>query len=79
MTDTEIQIQLDSKHLAHRSQNNWAIQRRQPDGSYDLVANWTGGRRSLLQWCDANDVHPTRDAEALLAKLPEANGFRERG
>lgn len=78
MTDTEYTIALDLKTRALRSGNKWAISRLQPDGSWDMQAHWTGGRRSLLTWCEENDIHPTRDAEALLAKLPESTGFRER-
>jgi hypothetical protein len=78
MTDTEITIPLDAKHRAIRSAPKWVIQRRQPDGSWDMIDHWAGGRRSLLQWCEANGVYPTRQAEAQLALLPEGIGFRER-
>lgn len=78
MTDTETTIQLDAKTRALRSGNRWAVTRMQPDGSYDLLEAWTGGRRSLLQWCEANGVYPTREAEALLQTLPEGTGFKER-
>lgn len=78
MTDTEITILLDAKHKALRSNNRWCIQRRQPDGSWDMIRTWSGGRRSLLQWCDENGVYPTRDAEAQLALIPESTGFKER-
>lgn len=76
---TEIVILIDAKHKALRSGNKWCIQRRQPDGSYDLLKAWTGGRRSLLQFCDEQGIVPTRDAEAALGAIPEASGFRERG
>lgn len=79
MTDTEISIQLDHKHIARRSQNRWAVQRRLPDGTYDTLKTWTGGRRSLLQYLDEQGIVPTRDAEAALSTIPEASGFRERG
>lgn len=75
---TEITIQLDAKHRALRSGSRWAVTRMQPDGAYDLVLAWDGGRRSLLQWCEANKVYPTREAEAQLALLPEGVGFKER-
>lgn len=78
MTDTEHTVLLDLKTKANRSGNKWVVSRLQPDGSWDMQAHWTGGRRSLLTWCEANDVYPTRDAEAQLAVLPEATGFRER-
>ena len=78
MTD-EVTIQLDAKHKAHRSNNRWAVQRRQPDGSYDLLKAWSGGRRSLIQYLDEQGIAPTRDAEAALALIPESSGFRERG
>lgn len=76
---TEITIQLDAKHKAHRSQNRWAVQQKQANGAYDTIATWSGGRRSLYQWCEQNDVHPTRGAEQKIDALPEASGFRERG
>ena len=79
MTDTEISIQLDHKHIARRSQNRWAVQRRQPDGSWDCQRTWSGGRRSLLQFLDEQGIAPTRDAEAALALVPESSGFKERG
>lgn len=77
-TDEETEIELDRKTKAVRYQNQWAVQRKQPNGSWDLIASWSGGRRSLLQWCSANDVHPTAEAEAALSLLPESTGFRER-
>jgi hypothetical protein len=78
MTDTEITLVLDRKHRALRSGSRWAIQRLQPSGDWDLLSHWNGGRRSLLNWCEANDVHPDRAAEAALERLPESDGFRER-
>lgn len=69
---------MDLRTRAIRSGNRWAIQRLLSDGSWDMQTFWNGGRRSLLAWCEANDVHPTRDAEAALALLPESTGFRER-
>lgn len=78
MTDTEQTFQLNAKTRAIRSGMRWAIQRLQPDGSYDLEMFWNGGRRSLYTWCAANEVHPSRDAEAAIDLLPESNGFRER-
>lgn len=74
----DAEIQLDRKTRALRSNDRWAIQRLMPDGSWDATAFWQGGRRTLLQWCEENDVHPTREAEAVLALLPESTGFRER-
>lgn len=76
---SDIVIDLDAKHKAHRSGSKWLVQKRQADGSWDMVAHWAGGRRSLLQWCESNGVYPTRAAEELLATLPESTGFRERG
>lgn len=78
MTNTEVTIDLDRKTRALRSGNRWAIQRLLPSGEWDLASHWNGGRRSLLAWCAANDVHPTRAAEAALDLLPESEGFRER-
>lgn len=78
MTDTEQQIQLDKKHRLLRSGARLAIQKLQPDGSYDMVAAFQGGARSIVQWCAANGVYPTREAEAEIARIPE-QGFRDRG
>lgn len=75
---TEIKIPLDRKHIALRSGDRWAVQRLQPDGKYDTIAAWDGGRRSLFHWCQRNDVHPSREAEQQLALLPESFGFRDR-
>jgi len=79
MTDTETTIQIDARHRAIRSGNRWALIHRQPDGTYDTLRTWAGGRRSLLQYLDEQGIAPSRDAEAALAKLPENSGFRERG
>ena len=78
MTDTEQSIQIDAKTRAHRSGNRWAVQRRLPDGSWDMAKTWTGGRRSLLLYLEGEDIHPSRDAEAALAQIPESQGFKER-
>lgn len=78
MTTTEHTILLDLKTRAHRSGNRWAVSRLQPDGTWDMIAAWAGGRRSLLAWCEANDVYPTRAAEAQLDLIPESSGFRDR-
>lgn len=74
---TETTIELDRKHRAIRSGDRWAVQRRQPDGSYDLVHAWTGGRRSLVQWCADNEIYPSREAERILDGLSEG-GFKDR-
>lgn len=79
MTDTERTIPIDAKTTAIRSGNRWAIRRRQPDGSWDTMKTWAGGRRSLLQYLDEQGIVPTRDAEAALAQVPESQGFKERG
>lgn len=78
MADTEQTFVLDRKHRALRSANRWAVQKQLPNGDWDMVASWGGNRRSLIQWCEANDVHPSREAEAALALLPESSGFRDR-
>ncbi len=75
---TERTIDLDRKTRALRSGSRWAVQKLQPDGSWDMVAAWTGGRRSLLKWCEENHVAPTREAEAQLAVIPESDGFKDR-
>lgn len=77
MTATEVTIDLDRKHRAIRSGDRWAVQRRLPEGGYDLVAAWAGSRRSLVQWCAENGVYPSRDAERILDGLSEG-GFRDR-
>ena len=76
---TEHSIALDRKHIAHRSENRWAVTRLKADGSYDLVEAWDGGRRTLLKWCENHGVYPDRQALAALELLPEASGFRDRG
>ncbi len=78
MPDTETTIVLDAKTKAIRSGSRWAVQKRQPDGSWDMVAAWDGSRRSLLQWAERNGVYPTREAEAILSTLPEGTGFKDR-
>ena len=75
---TEITIDLDRKHRALRSGDRWAVQKRLPDGSYDLLEAWTGGRRSLYHWLELHHISPDRNAEQILARLPEATKFRER-
>jgi len=75
---TETTIQLDIKTRAIRSGDRWAVQRLKPNGDWDMIANWAGGRRSLVHWCERNDVHPSRAAETVLATLAESTGFRER-
>lgn len=79
MTDTEQTFTLDKKHQALRSGNRWAIQRQQPDGSWDMIDNWQGGRRSLIQWAERHGIAIERDTEAALELIPESDGFRERG
>ena len=78
MTDTEQTLDLDRKTRAIISGARIAIQRLQTDGKYDMVATLQGGGRTVTRWCEANDVHPSRDAEAVLATLPDV-GFRYRG
>lgn len=78
MTDTEITIPIDAKTIALRSGNRWAVRRRQPNGDWDTARTWAGGRRSLLQFLDEQGIVPTRDAETLLAQVPEQQGFKER-
>lgn len=75
---TDVTIQLDRKHKAHRSGDRWAVTRMLPDGSYDLVEAWDGSRRSLIQWCSQHDVYPSREAEQVLDSLSETTGFRDR-
>jgi len=69
------EITLDAKHTAIRDGDQWQVSRLHPSGQYRTVANWTGNRRSILQWCEDNDVHPTRQAESILASLPERTAF----
>ena len=78
MTPTETTIRLDAKTRALRSGDRWATQRLQPDGSWDTLETWSGGRRSLFHWMEKHDVHPSRDAEAILNTLAESTGFRDR-
>lgn len=77
MTDTEQTIDLDKKHRLLRSGARLAIQKLQPDGSWDMIASMQGGARAISRWCEDNGVSPTREAEALIARVPET-GFKER-
>ena len=73
-------IDLDRVHRAEPDQDGtgWTISRRKNDGTYTPLVSWTGGRRSLLQHCEDLDIHPSRDAEQVLARIPESSGFKER-
>lgn len=75
---TEVTIDLDRVHRAVRSGDRWAIMKRQPDGSWDSVETWSGGRRSLFHHCERHGIVPSREAETQLATLPESTGFRDR-
>lgn len=75
---TEITIELDRVHRAIRSGNRWAIMKRMPDGGYDTLRTWAGGRRSLFRQCEEFGIAPTRQAEAQLAVIPESDGFKDR-
>lgn len=77
MADTEQTIDLDRKTRLIRSGARLAIQKLLPDGSWDMVATMSGGARTITRWCQENGVAPTREAEAAIAKIPEA-GFKER-
>lgn len=75
---TDVLIQIDARHKAHRIDNErWVIQKRTKDDAYDMIANWTGNRRSLLRWLEDNKVQPSRAAEEQIAALPERKGFKE--
>lgn len=78
MTDTEITIELDRVHRAVRSADRWALMKRQPDGSHDSIAVWSGGRRSLFHRLEELGIVPSRAAEEQLATLAESVGFRDR-
>lgn len=75
---TELTIDIDRKTRALRSGERWVLQQKQPDGTYDMVDHWAGGRRSLFQKLEELHIVPTREAEAALALIPESNGFKER-
>lgn len=75
---TEITIELDRVHRAIRSGDRWALMKRKPDGTYDSLLVWSGGRRSLFHRCEELGIVPSREAEAQLAVIPETFGFRER-
>lgn len=72
---TEITIDVDMKVRVIRSDDKWVIQKKQPDGHYDMIDHWTGNRRSLMRWFEDNNVHPSREAERQLALLPERRSF----
>lgn len=71
-----IVIQVDHKTKVHRDGDSWAVTKLQPDGHYDMIDHWHGNRRSLMIYLEENNIHPTREAEAQLARLPERRGFR---
>lgn len=77
-TPTETIITIDRVHRAIRSGDRWAVQRHMPDGTWDALDMWSGGRRSLIQWLDRRRIVPSREAERQLADIPEATGFRDR-
>ncbi len=77
MTDSQTIIDLDRKTRAIIDGARVAIQRLQTNGEYDAVAFLQGGGRTIARWCTANDVHPSREAEAVLGALPDV-GFKER-
>lgn len=77
MTDTERTINLDRKTRCIISGARIAIQRLQQNGEWDATDFLSGGGRAIVRWCQANDVYPTRDAEAVLMTLPDV-GFKER-
>lgn len=76
---TEHTIPLDAKHTAVRSGNRWAVMQRKPDGTLDAIGAWSGGRRSLFQFLEKHGIAPSRAAEAALERLPEQDGFKDRG
>ncbi len=78
MTDTEITIEIDRVHRAVRSGDRWALMKRQPDGSHDSIAVWSGGRRSLFHRLEELGIVPSREAEERLSQLPESTGWRDR-
>lgn len=69
------EIQLDARTVAIRTGDDWRIDQKQRDGKYRTVAEWMGNRRTLLHWCEENHVHPSREAESLLAQMPERTAF----
>lgn len=71
----DVTIDIDMKVRAIRSGDKWVVQRRQPDGSFDMLDHWTGNRRSFMRWLEDNGVHPSREAERRLAALPERRSF----
>lgn len=75
----QVQIQLDRRHkVLHDPPKRWTIHALQPDGKYDMIAFWDGGRRSVLAWCADHGVVPMADAEAALNRIPETGGFKDR-
>lgn len=78
MTDTETTIPLDRKRRAIRSGSKWVVQTLLPDGTWDMTAHWTGGRRSLYHFMEEHGIAPTREAEAQLQLVPENSGFKDR-
>jgi hypothetical protein len=75
---TEVTFDLDRKHRALVSGARWAVQKLLQTGAWDMISTGQGGGRTILRWCEANDVHPNREAELILGALPDI-GFRDRG
>lgn len=71
-------VDLDRMHRALRTGDRWRVERRHPTRGWELVDEWNGSRRTLLQWCETHGIEPSRAAEAQLDLLPEATGFRDR-
>ncbi len=78
MTDSQTTVDLDKKTRAIIDGARIAIQRLQTTGNWDAITFLQGGGRTILRWCSDNDVHPSREAEAVLGALPDI-GFRDRG
>lgn len=75
---TDVVIDLDRKHRAIRSGSRWAVQQLKADGSWDMVDAWDGTRRSIYAWMADRRIVPGREAEDVLARLPETTGFYDR-
>lgn len=70
---------LDRRHkLLHEEPNRWAVQQIRPDGKYDTIATWTGGQRSVRNWCDEHGVTPAEATARWLESVPETGGFKDR-
>lgn len=68
-------IQLDRRHRVQRDEDVWMLEASRNDGGHEVIDVWKGNRRSLMRMLEHYGIHPTREAEAKLAAMPERAAF----